>query len=48
MKYVVEMGLRCHAVHTKFHKDCFRHSKGDGIHKHTDSMAITLAYFSYF
>jgi hypothetical protein len=30
MKYAVEMGsVAMIYVHTEFHKDCFRHSKGD-------------------
>jgi hypothetical protein len=30
-------GLRCHGIHTGFHKDWFRHSKVDrGIHRLTD------------
>jgi hypothetical protein len=35
-------GLRCHDIHTKFHKDWFSHSKVItwGIHKHTDRMEI--------
>jgi hypothetical protein len=29
--------LRCHDIHTEFHKDWFRHSKVDmGIHRQTD------------
>jgi hypothetical protein len=39
MKYAVE-GLRCHDIHTTFHKDWFRHSKADG-EGHTDSMVIS-------
>jgi hypothetical protein len=28
-------GLRCHDIHTEFHKDWFMHSKVDrGIHRH--------------
>jgi hypothetical protein len=32
----------CHDIHTKFHKDWFRHSKVDrkGIHRHTARMEI--------
>jgi hypothetical protein len=44
-------GLRCHDMHTKFHKNWFRHSKvdgGGGIHRDTDSMVISEAYFYFF
>jgi hypothetical protein len=37
--------LRCHDIHTEFHKDWFRHSEVDkrgGIHKYTDT------YFYFF
>jgi hypothetical protein len=36
--------LMCHDVHTKFHKDLLRHSKGDGgggKHRHTNCMVIS-------
>jgi hypothetical protein len=36
MKYAIE-GLRCHDIHTKFHKDQFRHSKVDMGDTHTDT-----------
>jgi hypothetical protein len=44
MKYAVEMGSRCHDIHTKFHKDWFRYSKIEGeggyTYRHTDSKMI--------
>jgi hypothetical protein len=30
MKYAVEIRIRCHDIHTKFHKDWFRHLKLTG------------------
>jgi hypothetical protein len=39
MKYAVD-GLRCHDIHTEFHKDWFSHSKVDGGRRYTDSMEI--------
>jgi hypothetical protein len=45
MKYAVEMGSGAMIIHTKFHKDWFRHSKVDRgdtqTHRHTDSMVIS-------
>jgi hypothetical protein len=42
-------GLKCHDIHTKFHKDWFRHSKFNrGIHRHTDSMTIAYSYIYFF
>jgi hypothetical protein len=39
MNYAI--GLRCHDMHTKFHKDWLRRSKvTKGIHRHTDRMEI--------
>jgi hypothetical protein len=40
--------LRCDDIHTKFHKDWFRHSKVDGILRHTDSMVIIEAHFYFY
>jgi hypothetical protein len=47
--------LRCHDIHTKFHKDRFRHSEavkgGDTCtykYTHTDSKEISYAYVSVF
>jgi hypothetical protein len=51
MKYDVEIGLVAMIyIYTKFHKDWFRHSKmnGEGIHRHTDNMVISYAYFNFF
>jgi hypothetical protein len=48
MNYPVEMGVRCHYIHTKFHKSWFRHLKGNlegYTYRHTDSKVISLAYF---
>jgi hypothetical protein len=39
MKYTVEIGSRCHDIHTKFHKDWFRHAEVDEG-GYTDSMVI--------
>jgi hypothetical protein len=46
-------GLRYHDIHTKFHKDWFRHLKVDGADAHThthrqqgDLMSLLL-YFQY-
>jgi hypothetical protein len=42
MKNAIEIGSGAMNIHTKFHKDWFRCSKVDrGIHRHTDSMAIS-------
>jgi hypothetical protein len=49
-------GHKCHAVHTKLHKELFSHlkdKKGGGvtctdIQTHTDSKVISLAYFYLF
>jgi hypothetical protein len=30
-------GVRCHDIHTKFHKDFFRHSKVDRGDTHIDT-----------
>jgi hypothetical protein len=38
-------GLRCRDIRTKFHKDCFRHSKvnrGGGMHRHTHRQQVDL------
>jgi hypothetical protein len=41
-------GLRCHDIHTKFHKDLFSHSTVDeGIRKHTERMVIAQACFYF-
>jgi hypothetical protein len=42
--------LSCHGIHTKFHKDWFRHSKVDREHTHTvkESKVTSLAYFYFF
>jgi hypothetical protein len=40
MKCAVEMGFRCHEIHTKFHKDWFRHSRlmwGRGRYRDTQT-----------
>jgi hypothetical protein len=42
-------GLRCHDIHTKFHKHWFRHSKVNGrIHRHTNSVVIAISQFLFF
>jgi hypothetical protein len=45
MKYIVLIGVRCHDMHTEFHKDWFRQSqvhKGDtDKHKHTNTHTHT-------
>jgi hypothetical protein len=38
-------GLRCHDMHTKFHKYWFRHSNFLGGYTHTQIMEITYFYF---
>jgi hypothetical protein len=40
MEYAVEIGVRCHDIHTEFLKGWFRYSNVDmeGIHRYTDSM----------
>jgi hypothetical protein len=38
--------LRCHNIHTKFHKYWFSHSKVDG--GHTDKHGVYYYYFSFF
>jgi hypothetical protein len=48
IEYTTEMGSG--AIHIKFHKECFRHSKVNrgGIHRDTDSMEITYVYCHVF
>jgi hypothetical protein len=45
MKYTVEIGSRCHNIPTKFHKDCFRHSKFDeGVQRHQGDRISQLVF----
>jgi hypothetical protein len=47
MKYVAEMGSGAIILHTKFHKDWFRHLKvNGGVHRH--SIEIAKAHFHSF
>jgi hypothetical protein len=43
MKYVVDMGSRCHAIYTKFRKDWYRYSKVD---TQTDDHITILLFIS--
>jgi hypothetical protein len=46
MNYAVQ-GVRCYDIHTKFHKDLFRHSKVNGViqrHKHTERKVMSYKF----
>jgi hypothetical protein len=48
VRYAIEMGLRWHDTHTKFHKDWFSHSKvdrGGQTHRHYgDPISLFLVF----
>jgi hypothetical protein len=46
MKCTGEMGVMFHDMHTKFHKDWFRHSKVDrGTHRQRSDLISLLIFF---